>query len=400
MSDLQTSNPVEYQQLLQYAGGDPNALNAIYLAAAMKSNSLLNNGQPLTTSGNSLVYGVQSINPTTGAPTISTTTVSIPNLPNNYKVSSYSQAANGTVTYLAFPTDAQGNQTVNPSLPNNGIISGVIGAAQSNTTIGGVTLGIVPNGVTSNEALTGQGIINGTVPPLTGMGANSATGLGVKAYLAANGFDSTTASLDYTAMTDYMSTMNSQQQIRLKQAATAVPDMLTNVQSLYNDFYSQAPSWGITTVNSASLAAAVAGAYGSAAQAAGVQLQQQITDITSDLGTIYKGGNMATDQALQTGAEQLDGAWDSDTFTAAIQQIQTNIGYRINAINQVGVGGVGSTNPYAASVGVNTGTPVPDSSGAQPSGSTITITTQTPGGPPPGTYTVGADGNTLTPVGQ
>ena len=134
VTDLQTSNPTEYNQLLQYAGGDPNALNAMYLSAAMKNNTLLNNGQPLSTQGNSLVYGVQTIDPKTGKPTLSTTTVTLPDLPSNYKVTSYNQSANGAVAYIAFPTDSFGNQTIDPTKPNNGVISSVIGGTNADNT--------------------------------------------------------------------------------------------------------------------------------------------------------------------------------------------------------------------------------------------------------------------------
>lgn len=124
LTDLQNNHPNEYGTLLQYAGGDPNALNALYISAS--KNSLLNNGQPISTIGNTFVYGSPGVD-ANGNPTIKTTSVTIQDLPPNYKVSSYNQAANGTVTYVAFPTDASGNQTVDPSKPNNGVISGVIG---------------------------------------------------------------------------------------------------------------------------------------------------------------------------------------------------------------------------------------------------------------------------------
>lgn len=367
LDEFQQQYPQAYSNLLQYAGGDPNALNALFVTAS-KAN-LINSGQPISTSGNTLTYGYQGLD-ASGNPTIKTTQVTIPTLPNGYKVSSYNQAADGTVTYLAFPVDAQGNQTVDPSKPNNGIISGVINStgATSGATIGGMTLGTVPPGVTTDEAMTGQAIMDGSQPPPTSSGAsgNSKTNLGVKAYLAANGFDLSTASLDWTAMNKYVSSLNSTQQIRLRQAAVAVPDMLTNVQSLYNDTYSKLSSAGITELNSANLSLAAQGVYGEDAQASAVQLQQQIIDITSDLATIYKGGNAATDQSLQTGAEQLSGSWDPATFTAAIQNINANIGYRINAINQAGVGGTGSDNIYASDVGDTSDS---DTSGGSSTGS-------------------------------
>lgn len=355
LDDLKTNHPNEYSTLVQYAGGDPNALNALYVGASQAN--LLNNGQPLSTIGNTLVYGVKGVD-ANGNPTIKTTSVSIPDLPPNYKVSSYNQAANGTVTYVAFPTDAAGNQTVDPSKPNNGVVSGVIGGAQSGQTVGGATLGTIPTGVSTTAALTGQGIIDGTTPPNIGS-SNSGQGYQTKAYLEANGYDLAKATLDWQAMTKYVATLNSSQQIRLRQAAIAVPDMLTNVKSLYNDLQSKLSLAGETDINSAILTAAQKGIYGPDAQAAAVQLNQQITDITSDLGTIYKGGNSATDQALQTGAEQLQGNWDPSTFDAAVDNINKNIGYRINAINNAGVGGTGTDNQYAASVGDTSGTSVP-----------------------------------------
>ena len=394
LTDLATSNPVEYNQLLQYAGGDPNVLAALYVKASQAN--LMNNGQPIVTSGNTLVYGVKGVD-ANGNPTVKTQTVTIPDLPTNYKVSSYSQAANGTVTYLAFPTDANGNQTVDPSKPNNGIISGTITASGgSNYTPQGLTTdqsaALDKLGLNAADKELISGIVSGNTPPPTGFGANSKEMLAVKAGLSAIGFDLSTASLDYTAMTKYVATLNSTQQVRLKQAAAAVPEMLTNVQSLYNNFYAQAPNWGISAVNSASLAAAVQGTYGQDAQNAAVQLNQQITDITADLGTIYKGGNSATDLALQTGAEQLSGSWDADTFTGAIDNINKNIGYRIQAINAVGVGGTGGQNPYASAMGVGTNTDL-SGTGGSTTEAAGTIVEDADGNQ----YQVGADGTTLTP---
>lgn len=401
LSDFQSQYPSEYAQILQYYDGDPNAMQAAYISAA-PAGTYLNNGAPVSTSGNTQVYLQQVKNPD-GTTSIKSVSVELPTtLPPNYKVTSYNQAANGTISYIAFPTDAQGNQTIDPTKPNNGIISGSFGGAQSNSTVGGVTLGIVPAGVTSNEALTGQGIIDGIIPPLTGMGANSTQGIAIKAYLTANGFDATKASLDYTAMTDYISTLNSTQQVRLKQAATAVPPMLTNVQSIFSQLQSDVQGdttlpTGLQQLNSVNLQAYASGAYGSQIQSDAVNLQQQITDITADLGTIYKGGNSATDLSLQNGASQLMGSWDADTFTSALNLIQQNIAYRVNAINQVGVGGVGGSNPYASSAGVNTGTPVIPTTIAQPSASDISAITSAGGKDNgDGTYTM-PDGSIISP---
>lgn len=154
LDDLKSSNPQQYQQLLQYANGDPNQLNAMFVSAA-QANIL---GDPIQV-GNTLVYKVKSIDPTTGQPTVKTMDVTLPTLPSGYKVTSYNQSTNGTVAYIAFPTDSFGNQTIDPSKPNNGVISG---------TLGGSADGTNPN--------------VGTVPDPTSTAITAQTGLSINAF--------------------------------------------------------------------------------------------------------------------------------------------------------------------------------------------------------------------------
>lgn len=122
---LMAQNPTEYSTLLQYFNGDVNAMNAAYVQAASKS--LMNNGQPVFSTADSSVYGQMIINPD-GTPGVKYTTVKHPaNIPPNYKMQGYNQAANGQVLYYAAPVDANGNILLDPSLPNNGLITGTIG---------------------------------------------------------------------------------------------------------------------------------------------------------------------------------------------------------------------------------------------------------------------------------
>lgn len=113
LSDLKTTNPVEYNQLLQYAGGDPNNLNAMFLQASQAS--LLNNGQPITTMGNSLVYGVKSID-ANGNPTIKAVSVYMPaGVPATYKMTVNTTTALGGVFTQYAPVAADGVSITDPT---------------------------------------------------------------------------------------------------------------------------------------------------------------------------------------------------------------------------------------------------------------------------------------------
>ena len=97
LTSLQQTNPAAYSTLLQYANNDPNILNEMYIQAATKNNSLLNGGQPLTTSGNTMIYGVQTIGPD-GKPTLTTQSLTLPfNIPSTYGWTMTKTGTNATV---------------------------------------------------------------------------------------------------------------------------------------------------------------------------------------------------------------------------------------------------------------------------------------------------------------
>ena len=361
-SDLKTSNPDEYNYLLQYGyNGDENAMNAAYVASS-KAN-LLNNGQPVYQAGSQMVFGqFEGMNPD-GTPNFKFTPVTLPgDIPLGYKMQSNNQTTNGQVITTFAPVDANGNIIYDPSKPNGGIVTQIngqtVGAGNANInpvlsgqTIGSTTLGIVPTGVSETAAISGQGIINGTNPPVisSSMSGNANQ---VKAYLAANNFDLTKASLDWTAVSKYVSTLNSATQVRFRQAVQSVPPMLDNAQTLFTKLQTDiqgTPSLpqGLTILNSANLAMFASGAYGPELQSDAITLQNQITDVTAEIGTVFKGGNAATDLALQNGASLLKGSWDAQTFSQAVQLLKENMQYRANAVLNAGVAGT-SDNTYAS----------------------------------------------------
>lgn len=224
IADLEKSNPQEYNQLLQYAGGDANVLAETYLQAATKNNTLLNGGQPLTTNGNTLVYGVQTIGPD-GKPTMSTQTLTLPfNIPSTYGWTMTKTGTNTSVltdpnngaNYIAYTTDPLTGQVtvtgsgtgltalqgsgITPGVAGNGnttpstgaasttasanyidTVGSVAGITDPTTPFSGTDIGGIVSGIVAAEGGSPQGVQNnpGNVKYVAGMAG--ATDSGVKA---------------------------------------------------------------------------------------------------------------------------------------------------------------------------------------------------------------------------
>ncbi|MGH7239227.1 MAG: hypothetical protein ACREHG_04070 [Candidatus Saccharimonadales bacterium] len=176
-------------------------------------------------------------------------------------------------------------------------------------------------------ASIGQSIIDGQQPPdMKGLYRQAAP---VKAYLADHNYNLTKASQDWMATQKLLSTMNGAQQTRLRQAINQVDESLPLVQDL-------ATKWDggqFPILNKANLIAAKNGVYGPDAQSIATQLDAEIADVTSELGTVYKGGNSSTDESLKLAASQLNSGWSRKTLMDAIQLAQKNIRYRKNSLS-------------------------------------------------------------------
>jgi hypothetical protein len=203
-----------------------------------------------------------------------------------------------------------------------------------------------PNWVSSgntNVDTVAQGIAQGTIPPPTVSSRPTQYMIQLEAALQKNGVNLTSLSEDYIATQAFLKTANNSQQVRLKQAIGSVQQGVTKLQS-------DADAWnagGFAPLNAANITAAASGAYGQQAQQLAVDFQQQSTIIQDELGQTFMGGNSPTDKALGLAGQVLSTNWSADTFNSAIQQLQENLGFRLNAINTVSVGGLGgATNPY------------------------------------------------------
>lgn len=182
----------------------------------------------------------------------------------------------------------------------------------------------------------GDAIMAGKQPPkISGFGMSKITPQ-IKAYLADKGFNLSRAELDWKATEKHITQLNGAQQLRLRQAVMFTKDSLDIIERL-------AKQWGggrFPILNKANLAAAVNGAYGVDAQSIATQLKTQIADLTSELGTVYKGGNSSTDESLRLAAENLNANWSYEQLIRNVDLVRENLKYRENSLVQVGVAGV------------------------------------------------------------
>jgi hypothetical protein len=184
------------------------------------------------------------------------------------------------------------------------------------------------------------GIANGDQPPvMTGLYGNTAA---VRAGLHDMGFDLTKATQDWTGQQKLIGTLNSATQVRIRQAVRLVKESLPLIRTLAQEWQ----AGGFPALNKARLETAKAGGLGPKAQSLATRIEAEINDITSELGTVYKGGNSSTDESLRLAASQLNANWSEQTLMDAIDLAETNIKYRENSLKLLAAG-INQDNTYA-----------------------------------------------------
>ncbi len=202
------------------------------------------------------------------------------------------------------------------------------------------------NATNDDAKAIADAIASGDQPP-------SVTGLyrfagPVRAELARQGYDFTKANLDWEATKKHLMTLNGTQQNRLRQAISTASDSLGVIEDL-------AKQWDggkFPILNKATLSAAKNGALGPKAQQIATNLTAQITDVTSELGNVYMGGNSPTDHALSLAQQNLSADWTRDQLLSAIKLARTNLAIRKNSIlNSGAITTSGQQGPAAAPAG-------------------------------------------------
>lgn len=175
----------------------------------------------------------------------------------------------------------------------------------------------------------------------------------VRAALARKGYDLTKATEDWKATQKYFQTLNGAQQVRLRQAVGFATDSL----DVIDDLNRQWQGGRFPLLNRAQIKAAKGGLLGKQAQQIATQLDAQISDLVSELGTVYKGGNSSTDESLRLATENLKSDWSQAQLESAIKLVRKNLQIRMNSIRNTGIV-ANQNNEYAPTQGGSTVKPV------------------------------------------
>lgn len=198
-----------------------------------------------------------------------------------------------------------------------------------------------------------EAIMEGRMPPVfTGLYGKSAA---VKSELARRGFDLSKATSDWNATQKYITSLNSTQQLRLRQAVDFTYESLDIVDMLAEKWNSLNLSGDYKFINKPAIKAAKQGLLGEDAQSVATQLDNQISDLVSELATVYKGGNSSTDQSLALSAEQLKSDWSYKTLTDNVNLIRKNLAIRKGSLASGAPSTIGGGNQY-----INTNIPTGD----------------------------------------
>jgi hypothetical protein len=201
-----------------------------------------------------------------------------------------------------------------------------------------------------------EAIARGDLPPaLTPYRSNAA---GIAARLARRGIDASELTLNFEAEKKAISSLNSTQQVRLRQTMTTLDHSLEKLEEVYARWQKVGPASGFRKFNKAALTAAqqVGGEAGATAQ----ELVTLINDMVAETANVYMGGNSPTDHALKLAGENLKAEWNEATFTRLLELMRTQLKFRRQAMDEIRASGTRGENPYSVPDMPNLGVhPVP-----------------------------------------
>jgi hypothetical protein len=230
----------------------------------------------------------------------------------------------------------------------------------------------------ANVKSIADGVQDGTITPdLTNVPREQKAE--VQAELQRRHFNQREAIMDLQATKSFLRTMNGPRQVQLRQAVDFVVPSLEKVQDLSDDLSKYLKRDKNQLLTKANLALAMSGApgYSQEAKQAATLMNQQITDVQSELAQIYSAGGSATNKKLEQAQQILNSSWDAKTLKSAIELARGNVQMRVNSIKgALPIGENGeikpieapkdfSTNPFAAS-GKDGTTPPPGAGGTNP----------------------------------
>ena len=185
--------------------------------------------------------------------------------------------------------------------------------------------------LTTDADKIADAIISGKQSPdLKGMYWKAAA---VKVALAKKWYDQAKALSDRNATQKYLTTLNGQQQIRLRQAVTFVDESLWLLDNLNTSADAALKRSWVTNFAKVQKNAALSWVLWQEVKSVFTQLVNQISDMQSELSVVYKGGTSPTDESLKQAQSMLNSNRDYKTLKDNINLIRKNMQIRINSLN-------------------------------------------------------------------
>lgn len=186
---------------------------------------------------------------------------------------------------------------------------------------------------TSTENINSEveGIAKGTVPPDPTRFVARRDITNVVGKLAAKGLDLKQLSLDYQAEQSFVKSINSTQQLRLRQLIPSVINGIDDLEQLNKDF----KRTGIKNFNKATIGYYANGGGSKEQQQLAQKFVTQMTVLSDEMGSIFMGGNTPTERSLDLAMKLFNSEYNDTAVASSMEQVRRNLGYRANAIESV-----------------------------------------------------------------
>jgi len=184
-------------------------------------------------------------------------------------------------------------------------------------------------GSASEEELSSvvDGMAKGTQNPnLTAYSRNDRTRL--SALAEKRGINLNQFAGEYNATQKFLQTKNSIKQVQLRQGIDSVQQSVKHLRDLNEEF----KRTGWTPANKAEIVLAMTGTNPAKREIATKYLTQ-LNVLTDEMGQVFMGGNSPTDRALKLAGEIFNKDFGFDQMNAALDTVDTNLQFRLNAMD-------------------------------------------------------------------
>jgi hypothetical protein len=188
-------------------------------------------------------------------------------------------------------------------------------------------------------------IETGIQPPTTaGLYRNASA---VRAQLAKDGFDLTSANLEYEAAHKQVLSLNGPQMVRYSGLAHSVLNTIDETNSLAG----QMQNTGVPLFNQARLQAYIQTAGNSANGQLAAKYLASVNTLKEEFANLAQGGYAPTEAAWGLANQQINGNYGVKELGASLNEVQRLLRYRLQGIPNMGTLGPGAANRYTGQSG-------------------------------------------------